>query len=398
MRIALITSEYVTEKSGDGGLAGYLYRIAVTLRDMGHVPVVLVAADCDDQIIHDGVDVHRINVCHPVVDGLDFLTRHRLPLDWLWQSFVLNRTVLRLERKSSFDVLHYSSYMAVPLFRLSRVPAVIRLSSLQRMLHEANMVPRRMRERFLEKLEIRALKHGDLLFAPSLMLARKVEGLTGRPVLTLESPQLARPTKTDLTLRLKELEGKQYLLFFGTLSILKGLLTLADALPEILEEYPHLHFVAVGKEQDYQGRPMSDHLRLRVGRHAQRVHCFGKQERSCLDPIIQDALAVVLPSRVDNLSNACIEAMSHGKVVIATRGASFEQLIEDEKSGFLCLVDDPDDLQKAMRRLLQLTPEERQAMGEKARKRTKQLNPEKVVGELVELYEMARTQCPADRP
>jgi glycosyltransferase involved in cell wall biosynthesis len=53
------------------------------------------------------------------------------------------------------------------------------------------------------------------------------------------------------------------------------------------------------------------------------------------------ARLVVLPSLVDNLPNVLLEAMMFGRPVIATQGASFDELIEDGYSGFLVPPGDP---------------------------------------------------------
>ncbi len=50
-------------------------------------------------------------------------------------------------------------------------------------------------------------------------------------------------------------------------------------------------------------------------------------------------IVLFLPSRIDNLTNTCIESMALGKVVIGTQGAIFEQLIEDGVNCFLCRID-----------------------------------------------------------
>lgn len=390
MRIALVTTEYVTEPSGDGGLAGYLHRVAVTLRDMGHVPVVLVAADSRGYSMHQGVEVHRVAVRHPLLQGLDWVTRHRLPLNWLWQSYQLNRYLHRLETRQAFDVIQYSSYMATALFRRSPTPAVVRLSSLQSMLHEANDVPRRLRERLAERLEMSALRRADLLFAPSRWLADVAQSLTGRSVHVLASPWLPPHEVADPSLYEQHLAGKRYLLYFGTLNTLKGIPTLAAVLPDVLASYPELHVVAIGKEQAYRGRPMSRFLRESAGRHANRVHYFDRQPRTRLGPVVEHALAVILPSRIDNLPNACIEAMSYAKTVVATKGSSFDELIDDGVNGLLFRVDDPDDLRATLFRLLQLPASQLEAMGRRARAGVGRLHADKVIGELVEFYGLAR--------
>jgi glycosyltransferase involved in cell wall biosynthesis len=53
---------------------------------------------------------------------------------------------------------------------------------------------------------------------------------------------------------------------------------------------------------------------------------------------------VVLPSLIDNLPNACLEAMALGKPVVGTRGASFEEMIRDGETGFLVPAGDAEAL------------------------------------------------------
>jgi len=104
-----------------------------------------------------------------------------------------------------------------------------------------------------------------------------------------------------------------------------------------------------------------------------------------LYPIIDHAEAVVLPSRIDNFPNACIEAMSRGKIVVGTRGASFDQLIEDGVSGLLCEIDDRESLLAAIERAL--VTDRADAIGEQARARIDELRPELAGARLIEAYE-----------
>lgn len=82
---------------------------------------------------------------------------------------------------------------------------------------------------------------------------------------------------------------------------------------------------------------MMDVVRASVGEHADRVRCFGQLERGSWVPVVAHALAVALPSRLGNLTDARIKAKGMDKVGMATRGLSFEQLIDDGENGF-CVV------------------------------------------------------------
>ena len=115
------------------------------------------------------------------------------------------------------------------------------------------------------------------------------------------------------------------------------------------------------------------------------IHC-DRLKHNYLYPILANAYAVVLPSRVDNFPNTCIEAMAHKRIVIGTKGTSFEQLIKDGISGFLCQKDNASDLLNKIGIVLQLSPQEKTIIEEQAYKRVQRLTPEIVVNELVDFY------------
>jgi glycosyltransferase involved in cell wall biosynthesis len=103
--------------------------------------------------------------------------------------------------------------------------------------------------------------------------------------------------------------------------------------------------------------------------------------------MIQQAVAIILPSRIDNFPNTCLEAMYFGKIVVGTRGTSFEGIIEDGVSGFLCLPDNQESLLTVTRKVLGLSHEQRERISENAKIRVAKLSPERVVPKLIAFYE-----------
>ncbi|MFT5444256.1 MAG: glycosyltransferase involved in cell wall biosynthesis [Myxococcota bacterium] len=389
MRIAFVTPEFVSEPRFDGGLANYLLRVTRMLNGLGHEPHVIVASDRDEDLVFEGVAVHRVDVQSGVVTRLvRKLLRSRASIALIpWQSFRLNQRVRALHRARQFDVAHYASYTATALFRPSSIPCVVRLSSLESLWSDAYERGKASKgvTRATSWLETHALLRADQLICPSVHLARTASERIDRPVEVVESPYLPPTDPLDDRIYQKHLAGKRYGMFFGTIGLLKGVKTLAEALPELFSAEKDLFFVFVGKQTSDAGRPMLETVFAHVGADAKRVLHFEPMSHAELYPIIDGASVVVLPSRVDNFPNTCLEAMSRGKLVVGTRGASFEQLIDDGASGYLCEIDDRKSLLAAMKRALACeSPDE---VGERAKARIARLGAEGVGRDLVRVYE-----------
>lgn len=387
MRIAFISPEFVTEDNYDGGLANYLYRAALSLVGLGHEPHIIVASDRDESFDLDGIRVHRVDAGPRWLHGLAgrILRRYRPVFSTLWQSFVLNRRLRRLHAQRPMALAQYSSYLATALFRPRGIPAVVRLSSLASQMdraYERDGPVGLAQLTFL--LELRAIARGGLLIAPSRLLADAAEEATGKPVRVVESPFVSSVGEPDPAVYREHLSMRRYALFFGTVGILKGVKCLAEILEPLLEEHKDLYFVFVGKDARFRGRPMLEYVRTQAGEHRDRVLHFDRMPHASLYPIIEHAEIVVLPSRIDNFPNACLEAMSLGKIVVGTRGASFDQLIDDGVSGFLCEIDDRKSLLAAVERAL--ATDRAAAIGTRARARIEELRPELAGERLVEAY------------
>lgn len=400
MRVALVTPEFVTEFLFDGGLANYVYRAARTLAFLGHEPVVVTAAGENGQLTIDGIPVHRVAVqdaqewkmswpykCMNAFTGL----RYDMAIKTLWQSAALNRVVRRLHRERPLDIVQYAHLAGVGFFRPRTITTVVRLSSSTRLCNEKGGYGiRDIHVRQQEWIERRAMERAEGVFGPSRRIAELMSRELKRPIGVIESPFLLDVDRLDESVYEAHLSGKKYLLFFGSICHIKGVSVIAGMIHRILERNRDLHFAFVGKDVPGQtGGPLMDLVLRNAGGHRDRVIHIGSLRHPQLYPIIRSAHGVILPSRTDNFPNACIEAMAFGRVVIGTLGNGFEQLIGDGRSGFLCRVDDPDNLLEVTERMLRMTDTERLMMGRRAAERINALAPEKIGEELVEFYRRA---------
>lgn len=88
---------------------------------------------------------------------------------------------------------------------------------------------------------------------------------------------------------------------------------------------------------------------------------------------------LVLPSYREGLSNVLLEASSMGKPCITCDTTGCREIVEDGVTGFLCRVQDVDDLANKMRMMYQLPEKIRMEMGVKAREKVVREYDKKIV-------------------
>jgi glycosyltransferase involved in cell wall biosynthesis len=184
--------------------------------------------------------------------------------------------------------------------------------------------------------------------------------------------------------------NKKYLLFFGTIGLLKGCGLIRDIIFDLFQRNSNIYFVFVGKSKNHlgyqKGIDIMDQIKQAASSYLNRVIHFDPLSHDQLYPIIENSYAVVLPSIIDNFPNTCLEAMAHKRVVIGANGSSFEQLIDNGINGFLFQKGNARDLLKVIEIALLLSNKERSLIGEKAYERILKLQPEIVVNQLIDFY------------
>jgi glycosyltransferase involved in cell wall biosynthesis len=392
MRIALIVTEYVTEANFDGGLANYTYRIALSLSQSGHEPVVFVEADQNQHFIHDGIEVNRVKYRRVFwLSVLNVLTWRRMKrfFNYLRQSWNLNACLKRQHRLAPFALVQYTHLSGTGLFRPRHIPTVARLSSYTPLWFQFGEYSDRSRFQVWQQIVVEnwALKRVDAVFGPCRMIASVVQKQLEIPVQILESPFVIPDMPEDASLLQNQLLDKRYLLFFGRLNRPKGVLVIAAMLNQLMQRHPDLFFVFIGRETTgYEGRPIIEHIYEQAGEFRERVLYLGRVPQSQLFPVIRNAAAITLPALIENFPNTCLEAMALGQVVVVTRGTGFDQLISHRESGLMCRADDPANFLETVEIALQMSSEDREVMGRAAQSRLESLKPEKVAARHLEFY------------
>lgn len=156
--------------------------------------------------------------------------------------------------------------------------------------------------------------------------------------------------------------------FVGRLEYRKGVADLVDAIPQILEAEPETRFRFVGRPLPHPGtlepfdvfvgrklRHFKDHICMVGGCPLEQMPC----EYSLLD-------ICVFPSIWENFPNVCLEAMSAGKPVVASRAGGMAEML-DAGGGLLVAPRSPEELAEAVIQMIR-SPELRLAAGEQGRR------------------------------
>jgi glycosyltransferase involved in cell wall biosynthesis len=302
------------------------------------------------------------------------------------------KRLLSVHAQTPFDIVQAASYNSTNLYAKSAIPSIVRISSFEPLWRKAYDKPFTAAQILYEFLEARAIKKATAVYCPSKRIADHVSSHLKIPVSVIESPFIPDVREPDNTIVSQRLRDKTYLLFFGTIGLLKGCKTIADILEPLLMRHQSLFFVFAGTMENYRGRPMADCIIEHAGRAKDRVVILPPLKHNALYPVIGHAQAVILPSRVDNLPNTCLEAMNLGKIVVGTRGTSFEQLIDHEVSGFLSTPDDPDSLHATIEKVLSLPESRRNEISQKAKLRMEKCSPAVLTPVLVAFYRKSITE------
>lgn len=143
----------------------------------------------------------------------------------------------------------------------------------------------------------------------------------------------------------------------------KGLEHLLTAIVRLVEEFPCLHWLAVGRDDGEGGR--LDRMAHDAG-IARRLHRVGfRFDARDLLPALD---VFVLPSLFEGLPVALIEAMEAGLPSVVTRVGGSPELVVHGETGLIVDPGDPEQLASALRLLL-ADADRREQMGRRARQR-----------------------------
>ena len=170
-----------------------------------------------------------------------------------------------------------------------------------------------------DKLLNYTLKKARYIISPSNLIADLGKQNLGIEAAVIESPFILSKGNWDYSLFNSILSNKKYIIHYGSLEYLKETHVVAQIAYEILQNFSDVYLVLAGKngellDEEGKGVKADELVRRNVAEFSDRVIYTGPLTREKIYPLIQNAELCLLPSRIENLSNACIEAMAMGRI------------------------------------------------------------------------------------
>lgn len=197
----------------------------------------------------------------------------------------------------------------------------------------------------------------------------------------------AQPQQNEVILRhqlLQELglqSDAQLAITVGRLNYQKGYIDLIPALPDLIQEFPNLHFIWVG---DGDQRP---EIEQQLAQYAvqDRVHLLGY--RVDVPQLLQSSDLFLFPTRFEGgQSFALAEAMVCGLPIVSSDASGIPEVIQHQCHGLLFRTGDGQAAQAALRWAL-THPEAMRQMAQQAKIRASDFTEEKMIQNYIQVWQ-----------
>lgn len=387
MRVCFFALEHHALGSG-GGIASYLDALAPALTGLGHEIHIIVKGRAhqtsklaNGSFLHEfrGSNVHWYLSKLPVIGKI--LSLPIREIEWSWGFY---RTLRTLKEETRLDLIESSETGNLFTALLEKkIPLVIRLHgstySFEKATKGAASLGAKM-DRLLQRISFRKAKG---ISAPSEFQKTAFETEMGEGFSLKIIPN---PGSADTQQRVDEItdDGRKIIFFAGRIADVKGVWTLLKAFVRIVEDHPQARLIMAGSPHvsisgDGVTRFLADH------RLTDKVEFVGHVQKEKMGEYYERCAMYAAPSYYETFCISAIEAMLHGKPVVASAGTSLEEIVENGKTGLLVPPGDATALAEAILRLLNDEGLAR-SMGEAGREKAAQYQPAFIAKKTLEFY------------
>jgi glycosyltransferase involved in cell wall biosynthesis/GT2 family glycosyltransferase len=328
-----------------GGIATYTSALARGLRRLGCTVHIVSKGDRYDSQLRDGIWHHT---AAPIAMGRgDRLETHATAARNLAYSNGVRAKLLDIHARWGIDVIESPNWDAEGLLAAveHRAPMVVRAHSPLFKVAETQGWEITADLEECIALEALLLRHADVVTGSTRAILGLMEGMVDPDARTALLPLgLDVQAEADTMPR----NGTCKVLFVGRLEPRKGILTLLDAMPTVLEQSASVEFHIAGADES--GPASWRQLWEHAGGH-ERVKFHGEVSAGELLRLYRECDVFVAPSTYESFGLVYLEAMAHGKPVIGCRTGGVPEVVADGETGILIPPGDSSSLARAILRL-----------------------------------------------
>jgi len=362
-----------------GGMPGYIVKITGLLQQRGHQVEIVCGARDDRTWVYNGVTVHNCFWYGNMFAGFWGVSQAVLRRD-----ISIQKRLKEINRKDTVDIVQYAGWSGVGCLHSLECPSVLRLSTYSKIQYRDNEMFKDYAAvySFWERM---AARRATSVISPSRIMASCLERDIKRKIAVVETPYIQNEIEDNKEI-ISLIPQGPYFLFCGTASKDKGFDVISDMCVRFFSYNPQMSFVFAGWDVGTGKESAVRKLKERLGDKRDRFVYLGQLEKEKLYPVMRRADMVLIPSRIDNFPNVCLEAMSFERIVIGTLGSSLDEIIKDNINGFLVKPGDSLELMDAVNRVISLSDEEKKGIKENIRKSLERFNADRCIELLENIY------------
>ncbi|MCH7535997.1 MAG: glycosyltransferase, partial [Bacteroidetes bacterium] len=261
-------------------------------------------------------------------------------------------------------------YLLFPLFKELKVVTTIHAPGFLYL--DYNQVPLyKFPEYWSGEMEKATIMMSDLVLTPSNYIIKELEGRMN--ILDKNVTRVFNPLKDQFDSDAPPKYDEGDLVFFGKLTPQKGCLEMLSYLRDMWDNGFDKTISIVGSG-DHFFYPVQEDMSVYLGKRYEKyikkglIKFEGNLPQSLLVNRIKKAHVVIIPSIVDNLPYAVLEAMSMGKVVLSSKNGGHTEILVHQESGFIFDHQEEGGFEKELTSILAMSASALNSIGEKAKK------------------------------
>ena len=394
LRIGFVSMEY-PGFGPYGGIGVYVQQVAHCLKDLGHLPFVLLSNGAPTSLHEDGgIPIHSFN---PV-------THFPFPIG-RGSSLMMAKRLSRLVRELKLNILEVPEFGgaagALSLWPGCSIPTVVRLHTCSAIVRSLNHIRTQSYGRSLtnslgDRMERRGIQKAQMVTAISAAVVEETKfrlRISRRDIKIVANPV----SDSFFNVHSNHEDAAPIVLFLGRLEWRKGPDILVESLSLLLPTYPGLQLWLAGADTntDPRGASMRGYLEGLIDpKNRNNFKFLGALDHSEVLRVIGRATVCVFPSRWEGFGIACAETMAACKPVVAPDTSCFPEFIRHGENGLLARENSPAALAAEIGLLLSSQALRDNLAAGARRYALAHFECRKVCTELLDVYHAVAQRCP----